>query len=680
MSPGRRFLATFRFELYRVRVTFLVALICAAAGFVAPVVPRFESVRLVDAWRASAIELSIPLAALVLVPFLAQTWTSGLRTGTLSFMFSQPVGSGALWWARFASSIVLAAGALCLSLLPALPWAVQVVSREGWRDWPEAAVVVSTFSIAVLVGIAALNTISLLARRPRLLGALVLLVVTALLTVVSFFGWWVVASLRDDWNGFQHWSGLADLLQSLPPTSAEPLVGIGAVAGTSLGLLVASFRQLSQGRTDPERARRRFLGSFVVALSLSTALPVSLGWWALHPSPSSLDPDLRLLEAPRSSGWLVAAGGLELRGEDIGVFFIEATTGRWFRVLAGRIDYHFDVRDAFTISENGAHAVISDVHRREGAPPLVRWIDLVNRQECEVELESDKTSWVRPIAALRSGHLLATEEGNAAIFELERGSRTCASAAPIPRSRLNATALVSQSPAGDVLILQDAGGARFGCEGSREEQAIFVQIDSATCEVRIDAFCAPGALASRSLALDAEAGVGLTLTYLPGDRVPRTLRRHDLATGGTTTLMGLGDYSESYFSRDVHAVFRPDLSMFVTWTEGSMARAAVLSPDGSLQNSWTLLPGTLDPIAQLASGSIVLAHLEPGASFGRVHTFDPGSGELQMLDRELVTRPGWLARSGRLPQSAVVEDVQAGSPVVISHDGSIQPLHLRWLP
>jgi hypothetical protein len=680
MRVPRPFLATFRFELHGVRSTYLVALICAAAGFVAPLAPGLDFVDLVDGWRASAIRISTPLVALILVPALARTWTGGLRTGTLSFLFSQPISSGALWCARFASSLVIAVGVLCLSLLPALPWAIRAVSRARWRDWPDAAVILVTLSIAVVVGIAVLNAVSLLARQPRVAGALVLLVAAALITVVSFFGWWTVAGLRDDWSGFQHWSGLAELLQSLPSTSVEPLVAVGAVAGTVLGFLAASFRQLTQGRTDPARARRLFLRSFGVALFFSTVIPGSLLWWALHPSPSALDPAFRLFEAPRPSGWLVAAGELKLRGDDIGIFLLEAPTGRWFTVLAGSLDYHFDARDVFTISEDGAQAVVSRLNNREGAPPLVRQIDLANRMQRSIEIRSDQSSFLRPIAALRSGQLLAVEKHHAAIFDLENGSRVCASSASVPRSRLLGTMLVSESPTGDVFILQDAGGARFGCGGSREEQAVFVRIDPATCDVRVLAFCAPGAQASRSLALDAEAGVGLTLTYLPGERSARELRRHDLESGETTTLMKLGDSSERRFSTDVSAAFLRDRSVLVTWTEVSRSRAAVLSPGGSLLRSWVLPSGRSAPLAQLNSGRIVLAHWESETPFGRVLALDANSGDIQSLQRELVTREGWLARSGRLPQSAIAEDVESGSPVVIFQDGSINPLHLRWLP
>lgn len=680
MRVPRPFLATFRFELHRVRSTYLVASFCAAAGFIAPLAPGLEFVDLVDGWRASAIGICIPLVALVLVPVLASTWTGGLRSGTLSFLFSQPVGSGALWWARFSSSVILAAGSLGLSLIPAFPWTIEAVSRTGWREWPEAAIVISTSLVAILVAIAVLNATSLLARDPRLMGTLALLVAVALLTIVGFFSWWVVASLGDQVSGFQHWSGLAELLQSLPPTSVEPLVGGALVAGTVLGFLVGSFTQFSRGRTDPALARRGFLRSFGVALLLSTTLPGLLAWWALHPTPSALDPALRFFEAPRRSGWLVAAGDLKLRGDDVGIFLIEATTGRWFSILVGRLDYHFDAGDVFTFSEDGTQAVVSHLYRREGTAPLVRTVDLVKRQEREIELQSDQAHFVRPVAVLHSDRLLAVEKGRAAVFDLEDGSRVCSITAALPGRRLNATSMVAQSPTGDVLMLQDAGGARFGCEGSREEQAILVQLDPATCEARIDAFCAPGAQASRSLALDAEAGVGLTLTFLPGERTVRELRRHDLATGETTTLMKLGDSSEWRFSKDVHAAFLHDRSVLVTWTEASKSRVAVLTAGGELLNSWVLPPGRSAPLAQLSSGRIVLAHWESDTSFGRVLALDTSSGELQSLERELVTRSGWFARSGRLPQSAIAEDVELGSPVVILKDGSINPLHLRWLP
>jgi hypothetical protein len=655
----RSLLAVIRFELCRLRWLGAAALLCAAAGFLAPALPIARTLDPHDARAMVALSLAAAIAAVALIPTLATTWIRGLHAGRIAFHFARPIRSGTLWWGRLVAVTCGALGAIAVCLLPALPWAVGHLSSFDRSPGSEVTLRAGLLVLSLLYSAALLNAALVLFRRASVwsllgLGALALTGILA----------WQYAQ-RDG---------------EFASTSVLVILVLVLLLGLLVALLAGSYRQLAAGRTDPVRARRSFVAALAIGLALTLLAIVAGHWWALHPSPSTLNAKMRLFGAPRPSGWIVATGQTERRFEDLAAFFIHSTTGRWIRILAGAEYDYLNGSLLVVMDDAGRRAVVKDLSVRELGRPSLRYIDLESGVEQEVRVASPVASFDGLIALSDTERLVISDGGRPTVIDLPSGALVCAAEQSIPTVwRYIGAVFVDTAQASEASMLFDASDSAAECDRGDDEQTVHLRLDLSTCSVRTTVLCAPAEQSSRALALDPERLLALTATYAQGSDAVRELQLHDLAEGDQRTLLALGPSSTDW-AADVHAAFLDDGSILATWVEGGRARVARVSIAGDVTGSWVFPPNRLKPIAQLASGDLLLANNDEVGHRWRVDRFDPTSGQLRPVVPELRVWPGWGRRAGRLPRSIIAEDRVAGTPVVIEHDGSMRPLPLRWLP
>lgn len=655
----RSLLAVIRFELWRLRWLGVAALLCAAAGFLAPALPIARSLDPHDARAMVALSLAAAIAVVVLIPILATTWTRGLHAGQIAFHFARPIRSGTLWWGRLIAVTSGALGAIAVCLLPALPWAVGHLSSFDRSPGTEVTLRAGLLVLSLLYSAALFNAILVLFRRASAwsllgLGALALTGILA----------WQYAQ-RDG---------------EFASTSVLVILVLVLLLGLLVALLAGSYRQLAAGRTDPVRARRSFVAALAIGLALTLLASVAGHWWALRPSPSTLDPGIRLFGAPRPSGWIVASGQTERRFKDLAAFFIHSTTGRWVRILAGANYDYLNWSLLVVMDDAGRRAVVNDLFVHELDRSTLRYIDLESGVEQEVRVASPIASFDGLIALPDTERLVISDGGRPTVIDLPSGALVCTAEESIPTvHRYFGAAFGDTAPASEVFILFDASDSAAACDRGGDRQAVHLRLGLSTCDVQTHVLCAPAEQSSRALALDPERLLALTVTYAQDSETARELQLHDLAAGDQRTLLALGPSSTDW-AADVHAAFLDDGSILATWVDGDRARVARVSISGDETGSWAFPLNRLQPIAQLASGDLLLASNDEVGHRWRVDSFDPTSGELRPVVPELRVWPGWGRRAGRLPRSMIAEDPVAGTPMVIEHDGSMHPLPLRWLP
>lgn len=256
---------------------------------------------------------SLSIALIEGFSFLA----SDLREARFAFDFRLPIASTAIWASRFmaaVASIATAAGVvqLCASLAGAdLEWAwrasLEFLSYGSGFDFRSPVPIVLLFLLVAMLSLD-LFGLALASRRPWL--------ALDLLGVIAFKSLAFVAILP-------LWHATAEL------TSGHALVA--ATTAGVIALLLATWQQVSKGRTEGDRAHRAFSLTFApTALVLVVPLLV---WshWLLSPVPSDLV-ESSSQTLPLSEGLIWLSGPRSFGGEVEHQFLVEPGTGRSVRL------------------------------------------------------------------------------------------------------------------------------------------------------------------------------------------------------------------------------------------------------------------------------------------------------------------------------------------------------------
>lgn len=244
------------------RRTFAVSLALGALAAILPWLPGLAAPR-PDELRGSAALAAAALWSLLVAVVEGLGWlATDLREGRLGFDFRLPASGTAIWAARLAASAAAIAGAVLLVLGPAIAFgadlallreglAMSVASATGARFDAPGVAWATLLALAFVGGhVLGLATASRDAWLALDLSAIALLKLLTLAAVVP----------------------LAALLASR--ATASLLLAVGAAA--ALAGLIASWRQLVAGRTEPARAHRAFSIPFAALLLLPAI--AAIGW------------------------------------------------------------------------------------------------------------------------------------------------------------------------------------------------------------------------------------------------------------------------------------------------------------------------------------------------------------------------------------------------------------------
>lgn len=648
----RAHLALTSLEISRSRIVLGAAVACAVCGLI----PRFVRSRFAsqdELQLITALSLTGALAALVVVPLIATTWTRGLRSGHLSFYFARPIGAGTLWLARLVAASFVAVLGISVAVAPALPLVTDRFSAWLRELQPlEVRVLAVTGATSALFVLGVLNAVALYLRRPFRSALFFLLVAgtsTSSLVLLS-----------------------AHLAETSWTETAVLAPQVAAAAAACIGLLVAAWWQVSRGRIDPPDSTRAHLRAFGAVMVCGVASGPLAAYWASHPTPAALDTRHLVVGASYGSDWAVIGAPLRLRVADGAVFLVNTKNGHWYRIYTASFDCCGRLPLVpLLINEKGNRAAGLDYFSTSDGP---RSIDLLS-----IEL-TDSTKLRRrplvrrglgriaPLAISYDGNLLAIEDsGELSTYDLETLEKHCVGKRLPNHTRDWLTA----GPTRERPTLAITAPRRVNVDQLME----FTQVDLLSCAVSTrpidDAFAADRTL----LALDPLTLTAVTFDEWGDTRQENALRNWSIESGALLGEFPLASGTSSY---DVSAVYLQPGRILVTRPEGGQLLLDIIDPYAHSLDQVRLGPSDARPLARLADGAILLGRTGWRHGPERIHRFDPDSGEIETVTYGIVAAVS--IAPGSLPSSLLVRESSAASLVSISSDLRPRSVPLRWWP
>jgi hypothetical protein len=325
----RAFAAVFTREVFERRFAFVVAF---AAGFV----PLIGS--LAYGWRSPDAAEGRVLVALVGATALSAAFAILLgasvivgdtREKRISFYFSRPVPSGALWAGKLLAAIVITLATAFLAFAPGwLSGPGRMRGIWGFNPGPgETLLGALALALAVLLvlGSHAVVTFGRL-RSPWV--ALDLILGPALVFLAAVF---LRSLARDSLAGYYGSDGV----------NLVEVAVIVLAAAFIVALVLATFFQVAEGRTDARRAHGAFS---VVLFGVSGAAVVLVGgyaWWCAAAKATDLVSVLGGVQTAPRGPWLAAGGSLRA-GRGSGSFLFDTVGGPSLRLHGWNVAFSQD--------------------------------------------------------------------------------------------------------------------------------------------------------------------------------------------------------------------------------------------------------------------------------------------------------------------------------------------------
>ncbi|HEV8658806.1 MAG TPA: hypothetical protein VGS96_09255 [Thermoanaerobaculia bacterium] len=228
----------------------------------------------------------------------------------LSFYFSKPVSSSAIWFGKLAGALMTIAACFAIIFVPSFV-AARRFWTPNWSSSPASFIVAIVATAVCLFLLAHVGSTMVRSRSPRVALDLLLLCVT-------------VGAI---------WLILRPLFASLAMQLASDLAwSIGTAI--FVAIVSAGWWQLARGRTDIQRSHAelsRFLWASVGAVVTAAALIVA---WVFSAGPQDIDIKVAY-QNPRGD-WAIVRGPAHHRGDYEGIFLVNLTNGKAKRLEEGR--------------------------------------------------------------------------------------------------------------------------------------------------------------------------------------------------------------------------------------------------------------------------------------------------------------------------------------------------------
>jgi hypothetical protein len=299
------FLVLVRREILERKRAFAASALAALLPFLIPIVRGIRGAGAREFRESAAVALAVCFAAAIAAAIGWSSISSDLAERRMSFYFSRPLSSGAIWAGKMAGAFLLSIGCGAVVLLPSFAFSRGRMDLPGLPGWSPWAVLGGCALLALLAHAAAI------ALRSRS-GLLALDLLCVLAAGVATLG--LVRSL---------------LLRA----AVRPLVygGIGIGAMLVAGLAAAGFASVARGRVDLRAAHRALSLRLWAALVVAVLGFAAYAGWVLSSKPR----DLALIgAAPAPAGPWVAVDG-EARGAKAG-FLLDTSSGAFRRAGAAR--------------------------------------------------------------------------------------------------------------------------------------------------------------------------------------------------------------------------------------------------------------------------------------------------------------------------------------------------------
>ena len=301
-----------------------------AMGLFIAAIPLLRGSRLSPAELRGAAGLTAALiwCAVLAILLGGSIFTRDLTENRLAFDFRLPVRPGAIWAARLLAASFTIALAAALVLAPSALFGMDFASAAAGLDVllgiEPGGVGVPSRSFLAFAPIAALALLLLanpaaLAARARQSWAGVDLLSVGIVSLAATWGWQLL----------ELWEARTALWR------ASALVATLAL----LGAVVASFIQISRGRTEPDRAQKSLsLTLFAAAFATGSAALVYANWY-VRPSISSLAANRVFVES-LGPNWVSLLGGTTRDPDFPARFLMHPASGRALHL--GPVDPYMD--------------------------------------------------------------------------------------------------------------------------------------------------------------------------------------------------------------------------------------------------------------------------------------------------------------------------------------------------
>jgi hypothetical protein len=367
----RAFAAVFTREVFERRLVFPVAL---AAGFV-PIIGS-----LAYGWRSPDAAEGRVLVGLVTATALSAAFAILLgaavivgdtREKRISFYFSRPVPSGAIWAGKLLAAIVITLATAFLAFAPGwLSGTIHARSLWGFDATPGwTALAALVLAVVCVLGSHAVVTIARL-RSPWV--ALDLILGPTLVLLAALF---LRSLLRDTTAG------------SYQVLDTVRCAAIALTAAVLIALVLATLVQVAEGRTDARRAHGAFSATLFGVCGFAVALLGGYSWWCTSAKATDLARIWGGVQTSPEGNWVVAGGPLRA-GRGGGSFLFDASGSRSIRVRG-----HFVV-----FSPDGARAAWGEPRfgffEGKDSGPDLHVADLDSGRALATGLEAGGSGWM----------------------------------------------------------------------------------------------------------------------------------------------------------------------------------------------------------------------------------------------------------------------------------------------
>lgn len=544
-----------------------------------------------------------------------------LSDGRMSFFFSRPLGTNAIWFGKLGAALLIVLISFLIIFGPGLMLAT--VSEGLWRRaFPAEAGAVAAAVLA---------------------GCLILLLVAH---VISTF-----VRSRSAWIGLDFaiavtlglalWAMVRPLFLSQAAILTVRLIatlGIGAIAS----IIGAGAFQLANGRTDRVRSHRALSQALWLSLGAVVAIAGAFVLWVVSATPQ----DLVTIYAPeQSSGGRAAivAGQVRNRADYHAVFLIDPSDGAFERIqptdwyAAEFVAHGTKLLETVRSTKSGC----ADVFLRDARPNAPRFdpkISVTARWDSRIAVSDD------------ARQMAVYDGGNLSIYDL--ASKRSMGTVQIPKTsgRLQAMFLPASSVAR--LYLMPEQGRCAGCVPQDEPRTLSIlEFDASRHRLaQTGAVQTTGRYARLGVSTD-----GMRMAV----RTDETISICDARTGAALPSPSLAPGEHLGFA----TTFLEDGGMAVAVESDHAFQIRIFNTDGSVRRSIVLGPARrIWPLREVAAGKLIagVAHGDGSNARWDAVSVDAASGTI--LRREPNLRPtfrdGLIMWNGTDPRSGMVVPAQ----------------------
>jgi hypothetical protein len=405
----RGFWAVMRREVVQRRMVFAGAAFAAALSLIAPL-----AVRGYDAGEVRSAMASV-LAGLtttgIAVVFGATMFGPDPSRGALRFLFSRPIGGGAVWAGKGAAALVLLLGAFGIALLPVLVGDPASLTRADYfpfGDSPQLPALSEHLPGAV-------------ALLSLLLAPMVFFFAHVVAVILRARAWWIAlhALLALAFAAAVAWSfQRIDLGPWSPGPYREFL--LRALSGVLVvALATASLLAVRIGRADPQRAHRALAWTLWPVLGLAGVSTVAGTARVMAPRPNDLV-GVMGVAAPSRGSWVLVDGMTRWARAQ---FLLNGETGHWQRLAS--------LAEKAVLSPDGSRAIWMAPDEPHFLTSWTLMTSNLRAPEPESEPSTISTWWPSMTALSPTGRRAAvlTSERNGwivSVFDVPSSKQLCA--------------------------------------------------------------------------------------------------------------------------------------------------------------------------------------------------------------------------------------------------------------